>query len=263
MSAAPALTLEREGALATLTLTRPELLNRFDRPLHAQFTEALALLDDDRDVRAVVLASTGRVFSAGGDFELMRSAHEDPAVRRSLIDDAQRLLTALIGLRQPIVAAMHGAAIGLGATVVLSCDAVIAAREAMLADSHVNVGLVAGDGGCLVWPAAAGMLRARRHLLTGDPLEAETAFQLGLVTDLVETPDDVLPAARALAERIAALPPLAVQLTKRALTRSLLQRAGEVIDLSLAYEETTLASDDLLEGITALKERRPGVFAGR
>jgi enoyl-CoA hydratase len=211
----------------------------------------------------VVLASTGRVFSAGGDFELMRVAHDDPVVRRSLVDEAQGLLTALIGLPQPIVAAVQGAAVGLGATVVLSCDAVVACRDASLADSHVNVGLVAGDGGCVVWPAAAGMLRARRHLLTGDPLDAPTCWQLGLVTDLVESADEVLPAARALAERIAALPPLAVQLTKRALTRVLLQRAGEVLDLSLSYEEATLASDDLLEGIAALKERRPGSFSGR
>jgi enoyl-CoA hydratase len=238
-------------------------LNRFDSELHRDFTEAVAALAGDSEVRAVVLASTGRVFSAGGDFELMRAAHDDPSVRRSLVDEAHRLLTALIGIPQPIVAAVQGAAVGLGATVVLSCDAVVACRAATLADSHVNVGLVAGDGGCVVWPAAAGMLRARRHLLTGDPLDAPTAFTLGLVTDLVEDPGDVLPAARALAERIAALPPLAVQLTKRALTRGLLQRAGEILDLSLAYEEATLASDDVLEGIAALKERRPGSFSGR
>jgi enoyl-CoA hydratase len=114
-----------------------------------------------------------------------------------------------------------------------------------------------------VWPATAGIMRARRHLLTGDPLDAETALALGLVTDLVDEPEQALPAALALATRIAALPPLAVQLTKRALNRGLLQRAGEVLELSLAYEEATLASEDLLEGIAALKERRPGSFAGR
>jgi enoyl-CoA hydratase len=263
VTAATTLTLERDGAVRILTLSRPELLNRFDAELHVDFIRALEELGDDDEARAVVLASTGKVFSAGGDFELMRRAHDDPTVRRELANDARRLLTGLIGLPQPIVVAMQGAAIGLGATVVLSCDAVVAARDAQLADSHVNVGLVAGDGGCVVWPAAAGMLRARRHLLTGDPLDAETAFGLGLVTDLVDTPDAARPAALELAKRIAALPPLAVQLTKRALNRGLQQRAGEVLELSLAYEEATLASDDLLEGIAALKERRPGSFAGR
>jgi enoyl-CoA hydratase len=257
------LTLEREGAVRFLTLSRPELLNRFDGELHADFIEGLNEVSQDREARAVVLASTGKVFSAGGDFELMRRAHDDPVVRRGIVEDAHRLLTALIGLPQPIVVAVHGAAIGLGATVVLSCDAVVAARQAQIADSHVNVGLVAGDGGCVVWPAAVGMVRARRHLLTGDPLDADTAFQLGLVTDLVDSPEAALPAALEIAQRMAALPPLAVQLTKKALNRGLLQRAGEVLELSLAYEEATLASDDLLEGIAALKERRTGSFTGR
>jgi enoyl-CoA hydratase len=257
------LTLQREGATATLTLTRPELLNRFDAALHADFIAAIAEIDGDAEIRAVVLASTGKVFSAGGDFELMRAAHDDPGTRIELIDAGYRLLTGLIGLRQPIVAAVQGAAVGLGATVVLSCDAVVASRNVTLADTHINAGLVAGDGGCVVWPAAAGMLRARRHLLTGDPIDAETAVTLGLITDLVDEPDDVQPAAAALAQRIATLPPLAVQLTKRALTRALLQRAGEVLELSLSYELQTLASDDLLEAIAAFKERRPGIFTGR
>jgi len=152
--------------------------------------------------------------------------------------------------------------VGLGATVALACDAVVAARGASLADTHVNVGLVAGDGGCLFWPASAGMLRARRHLLTGDPLDAETAFQLGMVTDLVDSPAEVRPAALQIAERISRLPPLAVQGTKRALNRLSQQRAGEVVDLSLAYEEQTLASSDLLEGIAAFRERREPRYTG-
>jgi enoyl-CoA hydratase len=256
------LELTRDGAVATLTLSRPELMNRIDHQAHVDLIRELSALAEDREVRAVVLASTGKVFSAGGDFELMRAAHADPMHRREIIDHARALLTSLLTLPQPIVAAMQGAAIGLGATLVLSCDAVVAARTAQIADSHVNVGLVAGDGGAVIWPAVTGVLRARRHLLTGDPLDAETAYALGLVTDLVDTPDEVGPAALSLARRIASLPPLAVQLTKRALVHGLLQRAGEVFDLGLAYEETTLASDDLIEGIAAIKERRPGNFTG-
>ena len=257
------LQIARQDAVATITLNRPELLNRFDDQLHLALTDALQTLNADGQIRAVVLASTGKVFSAGGDFELMTNAQSDAVTRARIVENARQLLHALLGLRQPIVVAVQGAAIGLGATVVLSCDAVVAARSAQLADSHVNVGLVAGDGGCLVWPATAGIIRARRHLLTGDPLSAVDAHALGLVTDLVDQPEDALPAATAIAERIAALPPLAVQLTKRVLNRALAQRAGEILDLSLAYEERTLGSDDLLEGIAAIKERRPGHFIGR
>ena len=259
----PTLTIDRAGDVAELTLCRPELLNRFDRSLHHDFTAALADLTRDSSVRAIVLASTGKAFSAGGDFEWMREANRDPGCRRELIHDARALLSTLIAVRQPIVVAMQGAAAGLGASVALACDAIVASRHATLLDSHVNVGLVAGDGGCLLWPAAVGMLRARRHLLTGDPLDAETAFRIGLVTDLVDAPEDVLPAARSLAARIASLPPLAVQGTKQVLNAIVQQRASEIVDLALANEDATFASDDLIEGITAFKERRTGTYVGR
>jgi enoyl-CoA hydratase len=258
-----ALTLRVDGPVAEITLSRPELFNRFDDVLHLELTAAVNEIRAEEKVLAVVLASTGKVFSAGGDFELMRAAQVDVSTRLRLVDDARRLLDALISLPQPLVVALHGAAIGLGATVVLTADAVVAARTASLSDPHVHMGLVAGDGGCLVWPQAVGMLRARRHLLTGDPVDASTALAMGLVTDLVDTAEDVLPAARALATRIAALPPLAVQGTKRALNRVTQQRAGEVVDLALAHEETTLASQDLIEAIDAFQERRPGTFSGR
>lgn len=258
-----ALSVERNGHVLEIILTRPDVLNRFDLVLHDEFRQALELLRDARDVRAAVLASTGRAFSAGGDFDMIRAAHSDAELRRELIDGARQLLTTLLDVPQPVVAALRGAAMGLGATVVLACDAVVAARGAQLADTHVVAGLTAGDGGCLVWPAATGMLRARRHLLTGDPLRAEDALALGLVTDLVDTPEETLPAARELAERIAALPPLAVQTTKRTLNRLVQQRAGEILDLALAYEDASLASDDVLEAITAFQERRPGTYLGR
>ena len=256
------LAISYNGAVAELTLTRPDVLNRFDAALHADFIEALAELRHHHDVRAVVLASTGKVFSAGGDFELMQALHDDARYRLAQIDEGRRLLNSLIDMPIPIVTALHGDAIGLGATVVLATDAVVAARSAGLSDPHVNIGLVAGDGGCVVWPAATGILRAKRHLLTGDKLTATEAFTLGLVTDLVDTPDAALPAARVLAERIAALPPLAVQGTKRALNRSLQQRAGEVLDLSFALEGVSMASDDLVEAIAAFREKRPPNYQG-
>lgn len=261
---ADSLTVERsDDGIAEIRLTRPELHNRVDSVLHVELAEAVSSVADDSGVRAVVLSSTGATFSAGGDFDMMLAAHDDVATRQEIVRQGKQLLTAFLTLPQPIVAAVHGPAIGLGATVVLLCDVVVAARSASLADPHVSLGLVAGDGGCLVWPQAAGMLRARRHLLTGDPLDAATAYQFGLVTDLVEKPDAVAATARGIAARIAKLPPLAVQGTKRALNRVTAQRAGEVVDLSFAYEEQTLASEDLLEGIGAFREKRPAKFRRR
>lgn len=259
----PALSLTIADGIAEIALVRPELLNRFDPQLHHELTDALRGIARNRDVRVVLLGSTGKVFSAGGDFALMEAAHADSEVRAEIVADGRRLLQAFLELPQPVVVAVQGAAIGLGATVALLCDVIVAARTAVLADTHVQIGLVAGDGGCLAWPQAVGMNLARRHLLTGDPLDAASAWQFGLVTDLVDEPDQTLPEARVIATRIAALAPLAVQGTKQALNRVSQQRAGEVVDLAFALEEQTLASDDLLEGIASFKERRVAKFVGR
>ena len=263
MYEAKTLTVTAADHVAEITLTRPEVMNAFDAALHDDFLEALGVLREAGDVRAVVLASTGKAFSAGGDFDFMRQGHDDPVFLRRHMDVGRHLLYSLVDLPLPIVVALQGAAIGLGATVALACDCVVAARSAVLADPHVNIGLVAGDGGCLVWPAAMGLLRAKRYLLTGDRLPAEEAHRFGLVTDLVDEPDDALPAARALAARIAALPPLAVQGTKRALANVMRARASEVVDFAFALEIASAASDDLLEAVAAFKERRPGVYQGR
>ena len=252
-----------DGHVAEITLTRPEVLNRFDSELHRDFTDALLELRTRTELRAVVLASTGKVFSAGGDFELMLACRADVATRTRGVDEGRLLFRMLADVPLPIVVALQGDAIGLGATVALACDAIVASRTVSIADPHVAIGLVAGDGGCVVWPAAAGLLRAKRYLLTGDRLTAKDAWAMGLVTDLVDGPSDVLPAARALAARMAALPPLAVQGTKRALNRVMQARAGEVLDLSFALEAASMASDDLVEAIAAFKERREPKYHGR
>ena len=257
------LTINGDGAVVTVTLNRPDLLNRFDSILHHEFVEALRDVRTHGEIRSVVLASTGKVFSAGGDFEAIRRVHDDPQHRREVLDQARSLIFSLLDFPLPIVVALQGDAIGLGATIVGGCDAVVAARSAGIADPHVLVGLVAGDGGCAVWPQAVGLLRAKRFLLTGDRLTAEEAHGMGLVTDLVDEPKDVLPAAQQLAGRIAGLPPLAVQGTKRALNRIAQQRAGEVQDLAAALEGMTMGTDDVMEAVDAFQERRQPSYQGR
>jgi len=263
MSSSPHLTVHREGVIAEVTLRRPEVLNAFDEELHHALVEALETLADEGPLRAIVLAGEGRAFSAGGDFEWMKRNQADLPTRESAVREGLRLLAALTRIEVPVIAAMQGHAIGLGATVVLACDAVVAWSSAKLADPHVAVGLVAGDGGCLVWPQSAGMLRARRYLLTGDQVPAALAYEWGLVTDLVDDPEDVLPAARALAARIAQLPPLAVRGTKRALNQLTMARFAEVAALAGAEELITLGSEDLLEAIDAFKDKRDPEYRGR
>ena len=158
--------VEVDGHVATITLNRPEQLNAFDQVGHADLTESIALIRDQGDVRAAILAANARVFSAGGGFDFMEAAMADPNGMVSLAQDGLHIVNAFIDLPIPIVAAVQGDAIGLGATIALLCDAVVAARKVRLRDPHVVAGMAAGDGGCLAWPQALGMLRAKRHRLT-------------------------------------------------------------------------------------------------
>jgi enoyl-CoA hydratase len=256
------LRVETTGLVSTITLARPDLLNRFDTVQEREFTDALSGVAGS-DARAVVLVAEGQTFSAGGDFDLMLTVQSDPHARQALLEGARRLGAALLALPQPLVAGVQGPAIGLGATVALAADVVVASRNAVLADTHVAVGLVAGDGGALYWPQSAGMLRARRHLLTGDRLSAEQAYAYGLVTDLVDSPEEVAETAQSIASRIADLPPLAVQGTKRALNQMTRAFAGMVAETALISEGVTLASEDLVEAVTAFREKRPGTYSGR
>jgi enoyl-CoA hydratase len=262
MSQNPSLLIERHDAVLEITLNRPEKLNAIDEEMHRELIDALGALADDREIRAVVLASTGKHFSAGGDLEEVFRIQGDPRVRQDFQEQGRQLMRTLLDVAVPIVVALHGDAHGLGANIVLACDAVVAQRKARLSDAHVVAGMVAGDGGCVVWPQAMGMMLAKRHLLTGDHIDAESAYARGLVTDLVDTPEEALEAARKLAGRIAALPPLAVQGTKRSLNRVMQQRAGEVFEYSLALEQITLLSADIREAVEAFKEKRKPNYKG-
>lgn len=263
MAAYEAVEVRDEGFVREIVLNRPEVLNRIDEPLHRDLIPIFQELKYPGDIRAVVLSSTGKHFSAGGDLNEVFALHKDPAKRAAMAEQGRQLLHALIDTPVPVVVALQGDAHGLGANIVLACDAIVAWKGAKLSDAHVRAGMVAGDGGCVVWPQSVGMLWAKRHLLTGDPITAEAGYARGLVTDLVDTPEEAAPAARAIAGRIAGLPPIAVQGTKRALNRVMQQRAGEVFEYSLALEQMTLVSDDILEAVNAFKEKRPPDYKGR
>ena len=252
-----------DDGVAELQLSRPELLNRFDTALHQELTAALGELAEATTVRAVLLSSTGRFFSAGGDTELMLNAAKEPQLRLAMVDQGRRLFNALADFPKPLVVALAGDTYGLGATVVMLGDAVVTAPDVKIADTHVLMGLVAGDGGAVAWPANMPFARAKRHLLTGDPLTGAEAHAFGLVSDLVTDRSEVAGAALALATRIAGLPPLAVQLTKRALNKHLMSRADEVLDLGFHLEGITLGSQDMLEAIDAFKNKRKGNWQGR
>ena len=153
-----------------------------------------------------------------------------------------------------MIAAVQGAAAGLGATIVSLCDIVVAYRHAKIADPHVAVGIVAGDGGIIGWSQSVGINRAKRYLLTGDAITAEQAHAMGLVSDLVESPEAALSGAQEIAGRIARLPRAGVEGTKRAFARLTHQTAQLVLDLGLAYEMESLTRPEVAETIRQMRK---------
>ena len=229
------LLVQLDGPVAIVTMNRPDHLNAFDEELHHAFARFWVDLDYRDDVRAVVLTGAGRAFCAGGsmdDFELFRT---DLAARATTMRSARRLVDEMLNVRVPVVAAVNGPAVGLGATLSSLCDVVFIADTAHLADPHVAVALVAGDGGAIAWPHHTSLLKAKQYLLTGDRVPPEEAVAIGLANFVVPA-DQVVAEATAFAQRLAALPPQAVQDTKMLLNQHLRLSAVTALGYGLAAE---------------------------
>lgn len=253
---------ERDGDVLVVTIDHPgSEVNAVDHDLHADLSALFRTLRDEREARAVLLTGRGRAFSAGGDFDWF-PALQDPTTRRNLQHDAKSMIWDLLDVHLPVVAAVNGHAMGLGASVALLCDVVFVADSARIGDPHVSVGLVAGDGGTIAWPLALGPMLAKRFLLTGDPVTADEAVRLGLAYRAV--PDDELRGeALAFAHRLAAGAPLALQGTKAAVNSWIKATAGPAFDLAMANEMTTFTSADHPEALAAIREKRPPRFEGK
>jgi enoyl-CoA hydratase len=246
--------------VATVTLNRPETLNMMDNRTTEELVDVIERLRRPGDIRCLIMASTGKAFSAGGDLNEVKRLIDDYAARMDAYDMGRRLIYGMAEIAVPVVVALQGDVLGLGASMALMGDIIVASRNVRIGDPHVRAGLVAGDGGCLVFPASFGFARAKRALLTGDPIGAEEAHRLGGVSDLVETAEEVLPLAQKLAAKVAALPPIAVQYTKRTLNHAMRQQAGQAFELGFALEQYGIVSDDLKEAISSFLEKRPPVY---
>ena len=250
----PLIDVRSEGAVRVVTLDQPDQLNAFSEALHEQFVEVWADIGRDEGCRAIVLTSAGRAFSAGGSYEDFEGRRVDLDRRRRSLDLALELATEMIDVKVPVVAAVNGPAVGLGCTVVTLCDIVFIAEGAFLADPHVSVALVAGDGGGTTWPLHTSLLRAKQYLLTGDRIPADVAVELGLANFAVPA-DRLLDDALAFAQRLAAQPPQAVQETKRLLNQHLRASAERTLALGLEMENQ---SHDTPEYEAAADRLKPG-----
>lgn len=231
----PGIDVRFDGAVRIITLNQPETLNAFTEDLHEQFVEVWSDVELDDECRAVVLTGAGRTFSAGGSYEDFEGRRVDVARRRRSLRLARRLVDEMIEVAVPVVVAVNGPAVGLGCTVATLCDIVFMAESAWMADTHVSVALVAGDGGAVTWPAHTSLLRAKQYLLTGDRLTAEQAVEIGLANFVVPA-DRLLDDALAFAHRLAEQPPQAVQETKAILNQHLRANAVRALGYGLATE---------------------------
>jgi enoyl-CoA hydratase len=257
-----ALRIERVEDVLRVTIDHPNSkLNAVDDLLHGEFARLFRELKRETDARAVLLTGAGKAFSAGGDFAWFPTL-DDLEKLDHLRRDAKQLIWDLLDVELPIVAAVNGPAVGLGASIALLCDTIFMADTASLADPHVRVGIVAGDGGAAIWPMVVGPARAKQYLMTGDPLTAKEAERLGLVNCVV--PAEALgDEALAFARRLAAGAPLAIQYTKQAVNKLVKDSLNVAFDTSTALEIVTFQSEDHGEALAALREKRKPVFKGR
>jgi enoyl-CoA hydratase/carnithine racemase len=253
---------ERLGAVLRVTIANPRnQLNTVDGELHGELARLFRELRREDDARAIVLTGSGRAFSAGGDFGWFTQI-SDIAVIEEVRRDGKQIIWDLLDLELPLIAAVNGPAIGLGASLALLCDVIFMADTATIADPHVRVGIVAGDGGAAIWPLAVGPARAKQYLLTGDSVSAVEAERIGLVNKVVPA-DRLQEEALAFAERLAAGAPLAIRHTKIAVNKLVKDALNIAFDYSTAAEMLTMASADHKEAVAAIREKREPVFKGK
>lgn len=244
----------RAGGVMEIRFNRPEKKNALTRAMYEGVVAAFAEAESDAAVRVILLTGTGDTFTSGND---IKDFQQRAASRNS--SAASPFLTALSTLRKPLIAAVNGAAIGVGTTMLAHCDLIVAARSARFVMPFTRLGLVPEAGSSLLFPQLLGHQRASAMLLLGDPLDAQTAFEAGLVYQVVDDAE-LMTAARAVATRLAALPPESIRQTKQLMRRGqpdLAGRIGEELELFRAR----VHSPEAAEAFAAFMEKRAPDFS--
>ncbi|OBF20594.1 enoyl-CoA hydratase/isomerase family protein [Mycobacterium kubicae] len=238
-----------DGGLRIITLNRPDDLNAVNDNLHVGLARLWQRLSDDPTARAAVLTGSGRAFSAGGDFAYLAELAQDAELRAKTIRDGREIVLGMARCRIPVIAAVNGPAVGLGCSLVALSDIVYIAEDAFLADPHVQVGLVAADGGPLTWPLHISLMLAKEYALTGTKIGAARAVELGLANHVAADP---LAEATVCAQRIMTLPQQAVESTKRLLNIHLERAVLASLDYALSAEHQSFTTDDFRSIVSKL-----------
>lgn len=250
---------EKEG-IGYLTLNRPDVRNAFNQEMIDEIRDALAFIDRDREIRVLIITGAGKVFQAGADIAELSAMKPMDILRWN--EGIVRINGALEKLRQPVIAAINGAAVGGGMELAISCTLRVMTESAILSLPEVKLGIIPGTGGTQRLPRLIGKGRAAELLLTGDPIGAEEAHRIGLVNKVV--PDgDAVQGAEELARRIMANAPLAVELTKDAVETGKDMPLENAVQYSQKNCVTCFSTEDMKEGTSAFLEKRPAQFKGK
>lgn len=260
-----ALKLSNVDGIMTITLSNPGKRNAVTKRMQEELSMIWEDVWADAEVKAIIFTGEGGDFCSGADVSELASIAASEAKPVSYLNRSTRYarkhVLGPIECEKPVIAKVRGVAYGMGANMALACDMVFAADDARFCDSHVKIGLVAGDGGVLLWPMAIGIHRAKQYLMTGDPIPAKVASEIGLINACMPEAelDDYV---QAMVEKLVSLPPHAVNYTKASLNQVLKQVSLPAFETSLAYEIYSMEMDDVAEATKAFVEKRKGNFTG-
>ena len=249
---------EKKHGILLMTINRPEQMNATDAALHNALSRVWLDIDDDPDVRVVVVTGAGRAFSAGGDLSWVSKIVNNYDEMKVAFKEAGDIVYRMSQCSKIIISAINGTAVGAGLAVALMADISLMAEEAKITDGHVRLGVAAGDHAAIIWPMLCGLAKAKYYLLTADFIDGKTADQIGLVSKAVPA-DELMDFAMKTATKIATGPRDAASFTKRALNLWITQ-AAPAFDASLALEMLNFMGHDAAEGVAALQEKRSPKF---
>ena len=247
----------RDNGVVVVTLNRPEKMNAIDNRMHHEMMTFSRDFDDDPDLRVMVLAGAGKAFCVGGDFSA------DTGIEMPSLAEGRRIVDHILECEKPIIAAVHGYALGLGANLPLLCDVVVAGPDAKFGDTHVKMGLGAGDGGQVIWPFLIGVNRAKYHFMTGEMVSGKDAYDMGLAGFYADTTEGVMEKAMEIADQLAEGAPIAIAASKAGINAFLRQVAAAVMPISLQAEGLSMRSQDFKEAVSAFQEKRKPNFKGK
>lgn len=251
--------VEIDDRVATVTLNRPEKRNAVNHAMHCGLQDLWREIGCDPDVGAIVITGAGSAFCAGGDLKGFQAPDEGPLDQ---LRGTRFLVQEMVNCEAPMISAVNGPATGLGATVALLSDVIFMAEDAIIGDTHVKVGLVAGDGGAVIWPALVGPHRAKEMLMSGKLINGVEAAQMGLVNHCVPA-DKLLDEATEYARSLAHGAQVAIRWTKMAINQTLKQNINLALDFGAAAEHLVTHTDDMQEASQAFAEKRTPRFTGR